>query len=48
MISQEHCFPEAAAAGTGVAENKNTAKIYNEHSRVIIQDLNTAKRYDFC
>lgn len=48
MISQERCFPEAAAAGAGVVENKNAAQNYNKHSRVIIQDLNTAKRYEFC
>lgn len=47
MISQGHCFPEAVAAGTGVAENKNTAQNYNKHSRVIKQDLNAAEKYEF-
>jgi len=48
MICQQNCFPEAPAAGAGVDENKSRAQNYNKYSRVIMQGLNTAKKYGFC
>jgi len=36
MMSQEHCFLGAVAAGAEVVVNKNAVQNYNKHSRVII------------
>lgn len=41
MICQQNCFPEAAAAGAVVDENKSRAQNYNKYSREITQGLNS-------